>query len=301
MKQPEIGIVTDTTTSVLPEKAEFLEKESGVPVATVHSLIKLPSGNFVPDLSLSREYFYQNLISGPLLDTSNANPPDYLKGYESMADRGVKKIISIHSSLELTGGMNSAKVAAELLGDKHPEIDVFRIDSGSVSIGAALLVLGAVEGVKNGLAADEIANSLDREKENIRLLLAITDAEYLIKSAGRRLGVKGLIQAVAAAVLGITPIVTLEGKELPVVSKARSTEKLVNNELIRQVGKFGKPDKKMLVAHTNSPDTAGNLAQAVNQSDLGVKVEDKDIWEAGSVLAVYVGSGLRALSWLAKE
>jgi DegV family protein with EDD domain len=301
MKKPEIGIVTDTTTSVLPEKAEFLEAESGVPVVTIHSLIKLPSGKFVPDWSLNRKNFYQNMITGPLLDTSNANPPDYLQGYERLADRGVKKIISIHSSLKLTGGMNSAKVAAELLGDKHPEMEVFHIDSKSVSIGAGLLVLGAVEGVKKGMAADEIANSLDREKENIRLLLAITDAEYLIKSAGRRLGVKGLVQAVAAAVLGITPIVTLEGKELPVVAKARSTEKLVNNELIRQVGKSGKLDKRMLVAHTNSPDTAGNLAQAVNQSELGVNVENKDIWEAGSVLAVYAGSGLRALSWLVKE
>jgi DegV family protein with EDD domain len=295
----EIGICTDTTTSVLPEVADRLHKEYGINIVSVPSPLRRPPGGYMPDNLLDRSVFYKGLKDGPLYETSHANPKDFLDAFEKLIGLGAKEIVSIHSNLELTGGMNSATAAAEVLRDKGSKVEIFRVDSGTVSIGAGLLILEALESVKKGIKGADVANKIERIKSNVRLSIAITDSHYLIKSASRRLGFKGGVTALGAAVLRINPIVTLQGKELVPQRLVRGVDRL-NQGLIAQIKteRGGAPIKRMIVGHTNDFEAAKTLGDLINSEKIGVKITDSDIWEAGVVLAVYGGESIRAISAL---
>jgi DegV family protein with EDD domain len=295
----EIGICTDTTTSVLPEVVDRLYQEYGINIISVPSPIRRPPGEFLPDNLLDKSQFYRDLKVGPLYETSHANPKDFLDAFEKLAAGGAKEIISIHSNLELTGGINSAKAAAEILRDENSKVEIFRVDSGTLSIGAGLLILEALESVRKGLKGADIANKMETTKSNVRLLIAITDAQYLIRSASRRLGFRGGVAALGAAILHINPIVTLQGRELVPQKLVRGKDRL-NSELIEQVkqDRGGAPIKRILVGHTNDFAGAKILADLISSEKIGVKINDSDIWEAGVVLAVYGGGGIRAISAL---
>jgi len=301
MKENRIGIATDTTTSILPETALRLTQETGVNIALAPSYIKI-GGEFVPDNSLTRDTFYQELTAGPLLETSHANPQDYINTFESLISSGAKDIISIHSNGKLTGGINSANTASTIIKDQHPAVNIHTIDTGSVSAGAGIFVLEALEMAAQGYPSSEIVNTLEAEIPNARILIAVTDAMYLIKSAKRRLGFRGLVMATGAALLNIHPIFSLEDKDL--VQKARvHGEKKMHPELLAQTMKEAEgrlPLKRAIVVHTNSQQEAIALAALVNtqQEELGVKISESNIWEAGTVLAVYAGPGVRGLAVL---
>jgi DegV family protein with EDD domain len=294
----EIGICTDTTTSVLPEVADRLHKKYGINIISVPSPLRRPPGAFLSDSLLDRSVFYKGLKAGPLYETSHANPKDFLDAFEKLIAGGAKEIVSVHSNVDLTGGINSAKAAAEVLRDKNSKAEFFRVDSGTVSIGAGLLILEALESIKGGMKGSDVANKIEGIKKNVRLSIAITDSQYLIKSASRRLGFKGGVAALGAAVLHINPIVTLQGRELVPQRLVRGVNRL-NGELIKQViEETGAPLKRMLIGHTNDFAGAKILADLINSKNLRFKITDSDIWEAGVVLAVYGGGGMRAVSAL---
>jgi DegV family protein with EDD domain len=297
-----IGICTDTTTSIFPEMARELGTRFDIQFITVPTPIRRPPGDYAPDISIGPEFFYRNLKTGPLWETSQANPKDFLSAYKSLLKSGATEIISIHSSLDLTGGINSARAAAEILRDEKAKVEIYPVDSGTVSIGAGLLILEALEDTQKGVKVADTANKLDRIRQDVRLSIAITDAPYLIKSASRRLGLKGRLMAMGAALLDVHPVVAFEGRNLIPQTFVRGQNKL-NEALVEQIKKEaqGRKIKRIFVGHTHDFTNAKKLADAINLKISEPKVGDQEIFEAGLALAVYGGEGLRAYAILLRS
>src|SRR2546428_9143397 len=101
-------------------------------------------------VDLSPEDFYGRLrTSAELPTTSQPTPGDFLTTYEELS--GYERIYSLHLSAAVSGTYQSARTAAQELGDK-----VRVVDSESASAAIAMLGLAIQRRLDNGTTDDQI-------------------------------------------------------------------------------------------------------------------------------------------------
>jgi len=291
MRTPEnnLGIVADSTTSLSPKEAARLQRENRVPIKSVASWLKIGE-EYLRDDQIEPEVFYER-YANQKFETSNANIEQFQKAYQELIEQeNVTEIISIHSHVGLTGGINSATAAAEAIKNKY-KVQIYNFDTKTVTGGALLLVYEALKMAKKNLPLTQIVETLEKEKENIRILVALTNAKYLFESAKRRASVQHLIAASAIGLLRLRPIITIEGTEILVKAKPRTRKRSMQEIGSLTEKERGKREiKRAVVFHTGCLEEAKELAKTLNEQ-IKIKITDREITEAGPVLAVYGGQG----------
>ena len=142
-----------------------------------------------------------------------------------------EQVVAVVLSAKLSGTYQSACIAAEEFPGK-----VFVVDSANATIGELVLVERAVELMDQGLEAAAIADRLEREREDIRLVGLLDTLEYL-KKGGR---VSASV-AMVGGLLSIKPVVAVQEGEVVMLGKARGS-KNGNNLLIQEIQKNGGVD-----------------------------------------------------------
>ena len=126
---PQVAIVTDSVATVPDEMMEEL-KINWVPYY-IHR------GNEVlRDLiTVKRKEFFEWLPTAKELPkTANPSAGEYLEKYKSIAEKGIKKIASIHISSVNSGAFQAANMAKSMLKEIMPDIKVEVIDSWNASM-----------------------------------------------------------------------------------------------------------------------------------------------------------------------
>lgn len=175
---------------------------------------------------LSNQRFYELLIeSEQLPSTSQIGPAQFEEAFRAQVEEG-HTVVAVILSGKLSGTYQSACIAAE----EFPR-QVFVVDSENAAMGERVLVERAAQLVDQGLAAGEIAQRLETEKKDIRLIALLDTLEYL-KRGGR-------ISKSAAAIggmLSIKPVIAIQNGEVCMLGKARGS-KNGNNLLMQEIQK----------------------------------------------------------------
>lgn len=175
---------------------------------------------------LSHQRFYELLIeSEQLPSTSQIGPAQFEEAFQAQVDAG-HSVVAVILSGKLSGTYQSACIAAEEFPQK-----VFVVDSENAALGEGILVQRAAQLVDQGLEAPEIAQRLEDEKKDIRLIALLDTLEYL-KRGGR-------ISKSAAAIgglLSIKPVIAVQNGEVCMLGKARGS-KNGNNLLVQEIQK----------------------------------------------------------------
>lgn len=294
-----IGLVYDSTTSFPPALAKSFRKE-GILVAPVNSWV-IEGEIQHSDYSFDPDEFYEMLEEADkLLATSHANPNQFEEAFESLIKEGVSEIISIHSDVRLTGGYGSANIAAKSVMEKHPNVRIHPFDSRLTTAGAGIYALEAVEKIKQGKTFAEIVENLENQRENVKWWAAITNADFLFRSAQRRANVASIRTAAGAAAIKVFkryPIITLEAKDIHQLKLVKGEGK-INKELISLITvelEKGKSLKRVVLLHTGCKEEAIRLANCLEE-ELGIKIPESNIWDAGTILGVYAGQGCRGVA-----
>ena len=175
---------------------------------------------------LSHQRFYELLIeSEQLPSTSQIGPAQFEEAFQAQVDAG-HSVVAVILSGKLSGTYQSACIAAEEFPQK-----VFVVDSENAALGEGILVQRAAQLVDQGLEAPEIAQRLEDEKKDIRLIALLDTLEYL-KRGGR------LSKSVAAigGLLSIKPVIAVQNGEVCMLGKARGS-KNGNNLLVQEIQK----------------------------------------------------------------
>lgn len=175
-----------------------------------------------------RDYqrFYELLIeSEQLPSTSQIGPAQFEEAFQAQVDAG-HSVVAVILSGKLSGTYQSACIAAEEFPQK-----VFVVDSENAALGEGILVQRAAQLVDQGLEAPEIAQRLEDEKKDIRLIALLDTLEYL-KRGGR------ISKSVAAigGLLSIKPVIAVQNGEVCMLGKARGS-KNGNNLLVQEIQK----------------------------------------------------------------
>ena len=183
------------------------------------------NGEDIPDdlgKSISHKDFYSLIRNGKLPKTSQVNVDTFERNFKKYVREGYS-IIYIGFSSALSGCVNSARLAKEIIDEEIKDADITIVDTKSASMGLGLLVYYAANMLKEGKSKEDIVNWLEDNKLKVNHWFTVDDLNHL-KRGGR---VSSTV-AIVGTMLSIKPIMHVdnEGRLIP-ISKVKGRKKSI--------------------------------------------------------------------------
>ncbi len=278
-----VKIITDSTADLLPQ----IRARVAVVPLTVH----FGQEEYIDGVTITHQSFYEKLVETDVLPTtSQATPASFQPLFQEIAAAGDSAVVLTLSS-QLSGTYQSACIAAQDYENIHV------VDTLSVAIGSGILVELALQLAEAGLSAQEIAQELERRREDVRLIALVDTLEYL-KKGGRI----SKTVAIAGELLNIKPVIAVEQGEIAVLGKARGSRQ-ANNLLVTQIQKAGGVDfeSPLLLGYTGLSD---DLLQKYIEDSRSLWQEGREqvpTTQIGSVIGTHAGPGAVAVAFFKKK
>jgi DegV family protein with EDD domain len=208
----KIGIVVCGNSGVDYMKLDY-------PVKLIRSTLNLGGKEYEDYVDIQAKEFYDIINANPDIDvsTSQTSTGKIASVYEELKDEGYTDIIAVVISSKLSGTYQGAILAKDMV----PGINVYVIDSRSVSYGEAYLVLEAIKMIKNGSKVRDIIDKLEKIRDNIYIYVLVDTLKFLVKN-GRLSTTSGFL----GTLLKIKPLLHIQrdGSLVP-FEKIRTTGK----------------------------------------------------------------------------
>jgi fatty acid kinase fatty acid binding subunit len=136
----------------------------------------------------------------------------FADAFRQAAERGAAEVVCIDLASGLSSTFQSASVAAA-----DAPLPVHVVDSGSASLGQAMVVLAAARAAASGATGSVVVEQAASEARRVRVLAVIDRRDHLQRSG--RLGSSG---SIAGSVLAVKPIVEVRGGEVVPVGRQRT-------------------------------------------------------------------------------
>lgn len=202
----------------------------------------------------AKEFYHRLRERGEFPTTSQPSAGEYHAAYLKAAEAGLP-VVSIHVSSGLSGSINSARTAREML----PGLDITLVDTKTLSGEMAMQVLVAAEMAGRGEPVSEIVAILMGIFGRSNLFFTIDKLDYLRK--GGRIG---RVAGAVGSLLGIRPIVTVDksnGTYIP-AGKARSFRRAIDEigeKMIADVGEGN--DVSVMIMEGDCPAEVARLKE----------------------------------------
>lgn len=256
----KIGIVVCGNSGVDYMKLDY-------PVKLIRSALNLGGKEYEDYVDIQAKEFYDVIMANPDIDvsTSQTSTGKIASVYEELKEEGYTEVIAIVISSKLSGTYQGAVLAKDMV----PGINVYVIDSRSVSYGEAYLVLEAIKMIKNGSKTRDIIDKLEKIRDNIYIYVLVDTLKYLVKN-GRLSATSGFL----GTLLKIKPLlhVQRDGSLVP-FEKIRTTSKA--QARLVEVIKHDIEGKNvvMFIAYTNNEEKAKEIKQQILDVRQDVTVE----------------------------
>ena len=234
------------------------EQMSELNIHVVPLAVTLDGQSYREGLDIEPAAFYQLLEeSGNLPTTSQPSPGDLADVYRQMG--GESEIMSIHISSGLSGTINAAQLAADMV----PEATITVVDTKTLSAAAGWQVEAAARAAKAGWSKERILKLLQSISEASDSLYTLQELKYLIH--GGRIGhMKGLV----ASLLNIKPLIGVEkeGGTYVQMGQVRTFKRAlagIGEQIAKQHGQGSA--LRVQVMHANNPEGAATLHELLDQ------------------------------------
>ncbi|MBP3952969.1 DegV family protein [Bacillus suaedae] len=279
-----IKIVTDSTSDLSKDLIEKYDIEV-VPLS-----IAINNETYLDGIDITKKQFLELLTtSDELPKSSQPSSGSFVETYERLlAEPGTSHVISIHLTEGMSGTVNSAQAAADIVGDK-----VTVINSKYISHALAFQVIEAAKMAQEGKDIPEIIKHLDNVRENTSLYIMVDTLEYLVK--GGRIG-RG--KAFLGSLLKIKPVASLADGVYTPVTKVRTYVQLIDylkKQFIEETE--GKEVQAIGIAQVDAESLANRVKDAIQQ----IKNIPVTISETSPIISTHTGPGALALMYFTKN
>jgi len=274
------AIVVDSTAD-FPDAPERFANWRVVPL-----YVRFGDESFRDYVELAPGAFYERLRRvDQTPTTSQPTPGDFLAAYEDLG--GYERILSLHIAGKLSGTIESARAAAQMLGDER----VRTIDSESASVAIAMLGLAIQRRLERGTTEEEVDELVARYRRDAGLLFTVDTFEYLVRG-----GRVGRARGWAGELLHIKPILTIQEGEVVPVKRVRGNRKaFLEFASTFEADTQDSPALKVGIAHADAPERAEALRKMARQSRPSAEIEH--VAKLGPVLGVHAGPGTVGFFW----
>jgi DegV family protein with EDD domain len=286
----QLAIITDSC-SDLPLS---YVKENNIDVLSIMVNIQ---GREVPDdlgESMSHKEFYEIVRNGEMPSTSLINVQSFVDVFKKKTEDGYA-VLYLGFSSPLSGTLNSALIAKDIVTDEMKYADITVIDTKCASLGQGLIVYYANEMLKSGATKDEIVNWVQDNNLKVNHLITVDDLGHL-KRGGRLSGAS----AVIGSLLNIKPIlqITDEGKLVP-ADKVKGRKKSIKYLVDTLKDKIVDSEEQIIfISHGDCLEDVEKLTDAIQKE---VKVKGFFVNTIGPGVGSHVGPGTLAVFYIGKS
>jgi DegV family protein with EDD domain len=259
------------------------------PVKLIRATLNLGGKEYEDYVDIQAKEFYEIIVNNPDIDvsTSQTSTGKIASVYEELKDEGYTDIINVVISSKLSGTYQGAVLAKDMVEG----INVYVIDSRSVSYGEAFMILEAIKMIKAGKKVREIIDKLEKIRDNIYIYVLVDTLKYLVKN-GRLSAASGFL----GTLLKIKPLlhVQRDGTLVP-FEKIRTTSKAQARLL--EVIESDIKDKNVVVfiAYSNNEEKAKEIKEQLNAVRPDINIE---IVPLTPVVGAHAGPGTLGVGYI---
>ena len=279
----KVAIITDSNSGMTPEDA----KERGVSIVPMPFYID--EQLYFEGVSLSQEEFYEKLENDHEIQTSQPAPADLLFLWDECL-KNAESVIYIPMS---SGLSSSCETATMLAMDYDGKVQV--VNNQRISVTQRQSVLDAIALADAGKSAKEIKEILEQEKMESSIYISLDTLKYL-KKGGR------ITPAAAAigAVLGLKPVLQINGEKLDAYAKVRG-KKAAKETMLEAMKKdfeekFKGVDRKdihLAAAYSGNPEEAQTWVEEIKEAFPGMELH---LAPLSLSVSCHIGKGALAIA-----
>jgi DegV family protein with EDD domain len=234
-----ISIVTDTDSS-LPAALAAQYQIRQVPIIVQFGSEAYKTGEEIDDARL----FARINREKKLPTTAAPSPGQFVEAFQSALAAGATTIVCFCVSSAVSATYQSALTARATL----PESDIEVVDTQTLSLGQAFMVLGAAEAAQAGASKADVLARAQEIGRRTHLYAALPTLKYLAMS-----GRVGYVAAGLANVLNIQPVLTIRDGKLDLLERVRTRTKAWGRVIQLAVESAGgKPVERLAILHVNA-------------------------------------------------
>ena len=165
-----------STADLLEER--FIKRE----ISYICFHYELDGVQYMDDLGKTMPFdkFYEAMRNGADTKTSQINVEEYCSYFEPFLKEG-KDILHVTLSSGISGALNSAMIAKDLLEEKYPERKIYVVDSLGASAGYGLLMDRIADLRDEGYSLEELYKWTEENKLRLQHWFFSTDLTFFIK------------------------------------------------------------------------------------------------------------------------
>ena len=243
--------------------------------------------------------FYKKMEQGAMTKTSQLNAQDYYNYFENLINEGYKEILHLTLSSGISGTINSAKIAVNMIEEKYKDVKIYIVDSLAASSGYGLLMDKLADLRDEGKSIEEVRDWAENNRLSINHWFFSTDLTYFVRG-GRISKTSGFF----GNMLHVCPLLNVndEGKLIP-REKIIGKKKVINAIVQKMIenAKDGKDyNDYCYISHSAVFEDAKAVKDKVEEAfpNLKGKVE---IFDIGTTIGSHTGPGTVALFFVGKE
>ena len=272
-------IITDSTCDLTIEQADAMNIEM------LSLKVIFDDQSYDDKRTITSEEFYQRLkASKKLPTTSQVSINQYVEAYQKYPD---EDIVVLTLPQQLSGTYQSAIIALEQVERDN----IYIYDTGTLSVGLAMLIKQAVKMRDQGKSGLEILNEIKKLAARIKIYAVMDTLLYLVKG-GRLSSMQGAL----GSIFSLKPVLTVENGALSTLARVRGFDKGMQTivDIIKTKDNLA-PAMPVGFAPSKNPKKLQKLKEMVNP-----KIVDGE-YILGSVLGTHAGPGAVIVAFFDKE
>ena len=250
MSKAPIAIVTDST-AYLP--TEIIQEYQ---LSVIPLILHWGNKTYRDGVDITPEAFYKQLETAEVMPTtSQPSVGEFHELFQELSEKA-EAIVGIFISDALSGTMDSARAAAQML----PDVRIELIDSKLTSMAMGYMVLAAARAAQDGASPDKVADAARKVGQSVELVFVVDTLEFLHRG-GRIGGARRMV----GSLLSVKPVLQLSNGLIEPLKSVRTKKKAlqyVRDYLGEKLGT--QTGVRIAVAHANAPDEAASFKQLLD-------------------------------------
>lgn len=280
---PKYTIVTDSTSYIPPE----LTQKYGITVAP--QVLIWDGQTYRDGIDIQPGEFYSRLKTARVMpSTSQVSPATMQEIFQGLVDKD-QSVLGIFISAKLSGTLQSAIQARELMGSAGEKVTL--VDSQSTAMALGFQAIAAARDMEAGASIQECAALAEKAHERTGVYFAVDTLEFLHR--GGRIG--GAQRFIGSA-LNLKPILAVIDGKVEGIERIRTKSKAHERvlELVAEQVK-GKSNIRLATLHANAAEDAKSL---LNRASSELSAVENLFTEVSPVVGTHAGPGTVGLAYM---
>lgn len=280
----KIALVTDST-AYIPQ--ELLRKYN---LTVTPQILIWGEETYRDGVDILSEEFFTRLKTAKTMATTSQVPPTTMKDtFEELIAKGFD-VVGIFISAKLSGTIQSAIQAKEMMGKASEKVTV--IDSNSTAMAMGFQVLAAARAAESGANLKDVIALAEKAREHTGVYFAVDTLEFL-----HRGGRIGGAQRFLGTALNMKPILAVLDGRVEAIERIRTKGKALERviELVAENIK-GQSPIRLATLHANALEEARQL---LDKASAMLNASESILAEVSPVIANHAGPGTVGLAYMA--